>query len=177
MTGIIRLCYSKVIDKDYQAAWDKNVFHATHKEFYMQAQQFDQQKRYSTFHEMLAHLPKAEGMHYLVSTAAKGYLLQLNNLVPDVTNAAGKLCVPFRNFKFEILQSHVSDKSQHRIALSFYSEPLLCVGTLESRLVFAALSKAEAYEAGEEVETDTLLFRPGLSISSFRKIKEHVAQS
>lgn len=175
MTGLIRLCYTKVIDKDCETAWDKNVFHATHQEFYMQAQQFDQQKRYSTFREMLAHIPKADQMHYLVSTAAKGYLLQLNNLVPDVTNAAGKRCVSFRNFKFEILDSHVTDKNQHRIAISFYSEPLLCVGALESRLIISTAAKAEAYEAGQEIDTDTLPFRPGLSVSSFQKINQHVA--
>lgn len=169
MKGVIRLCYSKVIHENCSTSWEKNVFEATHKEFYMQAQQFDQQKKHSTFQEMVVNIPRAEGMHYLVSTAAKGYILQLNNWVPEVANASGKLCLPFKNFKFEILQSHVSDKSQHRIAIHFYSEPLLCVGTIESRLVFASANQQKAYEAGKDIETDTLLFRPGLSISSFRK--------
>jgi hypothetical protein len=50
--GLIRFCYLKIIDASSTSHWDKYVFEDTYKEFFMQAQQFDQQKKYTTFQEI-----------------------------------------------------------------------------------------------------------------------------
>jgi hypothetical protein len=167
--GIIRFCYCKVIDAASTSAWEKHVFEDTYKEFFMQGQQFDQQKKYTTFGEMSEHLPRADQMHYLVSTAAVGYIRQLNEKIPDVVNMWGKVCVPFKNFRFEILQSHMKDRTQHKVAIYFYSEPLIWIATIENSLVVATNDRLEALNNGQEIETEMLANRPGLSISSFRK--------
>jgi len=135
----------------------------------MQAQQFDVEKKYSTFQEMLTNIPNADSMHYLVSTAAIGYIRQLNGKVPEVWNQAGKLCVPFKNFRFEILQSHILDKNKHRVAIFFYSEELIWIDSVDKHLIFAPADKFEMLSKGKDIDTETLILPPNLSICSFRR--------
>ena len=49
---IIRLCYRKVIDASSSKQWDKYVFESTYTEFLMQAQFYNQEKKYSSFGEL-----------------------------------------------------------------------------------------------------------------------------
>lgn len=166
--GLIKFCSTKVIDANSSGIWDKRVFEDTYKEFFMQAQQFDQQKKYKTFQEILKNVPKADGMHYLVSTAAIGYIRQLNARIPDAFNTTGKPCLPFKNFKFEILQSHVQDKRLHKVVIYFYSDELIWIDTIDKSLLFAHGAQIELLQKGDPVETETLVVPPDAAICSFR---------
>lgn len=168
MKGIIKLIYTKVIDAGSANAWDKHVFEDTHREFFMQAQQFDQDGRHETFQEILTHISGAENMNYLVSTAAVGYLRQLHSKFPDVLNTLGKTCVPFKNFKFEIVQSHVTNKALHKIAIHLYSEPLLWIDTLDKHLIFAREEDYPKLIRGEEIETHSIILLPNVGIGFFK---------
>ena len=168
MRGIITLVYTKVIDAGSAHAWDKHVFEDTHREFFMQAQQFDQQGRYETYQEMLTNIPRAENMSYLVSTAAAGHLKQLHNKFPDVLNTLGKTCVPFKNFKFEIVQSHVKNKALHKIAIHLYSEPLLWIDTIDKHLVFTPAEGYQKLIGGEAIETHSIILLPNVGIGFFK---------
>lgn len=167
--GLIKLCYRKLIDNNSTNNWDKYVFEDTHREFYMQAQQFDQKGQYTTFQELLLHIPKAEQIHYLVSTAALGYLRQLNGLIPELLNVWGQTCVPFKNFKFEILQSHIQQKEQHKVIIYFYSEILTWIDTIDKQILFAKDNQINTLDSGKEIETDLLPLIPNLNIISFQK--------
>ena len=70
---IIRLCYRKVIDASSSKKWDKYVFESTYTEFLMQAQLYNQEKKYSSFSELIQNVPAAEKLHFLVSGAVVGY--------------------------------------------------------------------------------------------------------
>ncbi len=166
--GLIRLCYSKVIDASASGVWEKYVLDDTYREFFMQAQYYNQQQKFTTFREILEHDPKADRLHALVSTAAIGYLRQLNERIPDITNVSGKVFIPFRNFKFEILHSHVKDKYQHKIAIHFYSEVLTWIDTVQNMFLLAVGDKREALRNGQMIDTEMVAWRPNLSISSFQ---------
>ncbi|GAB3935522.1 hypothetical protein [Larkinella terrae] len=163
--GIIKLCYRKIIDASSQKPWDQMVFNDTHLEFYMQAQRLDPESKYPTFRLLRENLPRAEQLHFLTSTAAIGYIRQLNDQVPDVTNQFGKLCLPFKNFKFEIIDSHIQDKSQHKIAIYFYSEPLTWLDTIGTNLLIVYGDQTTQLAAGQGLETDLIPLVPFLSIS------------
>lgn len=167
--GVVRLCYQKVIDNSSQGVWERNIFDATHKEFYMQAQQFDQSGMWPTFSEILKNVPKADRMHYLVSTAAVGYLHDLNEIIPDIRNFYGNLCLPFRNFRFEIIQSHVSERRLHKVAIYFYSEPLTWIDSFGEQFIFATGNQLELLLNGHSVDTDSLTLNPSLTIASFQE--------
>lgn len=161
--GIIQLCYRKIIDANSTKLWDKYVFDDTHQEFFMQAQLYNQEGKLKSFYEILEKNPQAEKLQFLVSTAAVGYIQQLNGVVPEVTNAFGKLCLSFENFRFEIIQSHISDKQQHKIAIYFYSKPLLWIDTIGNQLLVSHSAQIQ-----EEQKTDLIALQPLLNISSFK---------
>lgn len=166
--GLIRLSYRKIIDATAPTVWDKLVFEDTYLEFYMQAQFYNQEKKYTTFQELLAHVPHADRLHYLTSTAAIGYIRQLNKIIPDVVNNAGKLCLPFSQFTFEIIQSHVEHKDFHKVAVVFHCEPLTWIDTVGNFLLIAYGNQQEALRAGKEIETDLVAIQPNLSITAWQ---------
>ncbi|GAB3956506.1 hypothetical protein GCM10028805_46570 [Spirosoma harenae] len=167
--GIIRLCYRKIIDASSQKLWDKYVFDDTFKEFYMQAQFYNQDGKYTTFQELRDNVPGADQLQSMTSSAAIGYIRQLNGIIPDIANNAGKLCLPFSQFKFEIIHSHVQNKEAHKVAILFYSDPLTWIDTIDKQLLITYGDQREALQAGNEVETDLISLQPYLSISSFQQ--------
>lgn len=167
--GIIRLCYRKIIDASSQKRWDTYVFNDTYQEFFMQAQYYNQHGKYSTFQELLDNVPHADRLHHLTSSAAIGYIRQLNQLIPDIANQAGKLCLPFSQFTFEIIQSHVQHKQEHRVAISFYSEPLTWIDTVANTLLIAYGEQLGSLHEGKTIDTDMIMLQPYLSISSFQQ--------
>ncbi|GAB4016187.1 hypothetical protein [Spirosoma koreense] len=168
MKGLIRLTYRKIIDANSQKLWDKYVFDDTYMEFFMQAQTFDPGNRYATFQELVTHVPQAERLHALTSAAAIGYIRQLNNLMPDMANVSGKLCLPFSQFNFEIIQSHVENKQAHRVAILFYSDPITWIDTVGNHLLVAYGDQRTAISEEKEVETDLIALQPYLSIATWQ---------
>lgn len=137
---IICLCYRKVIDVSSQKAWDKLVFESTYKEFLMQAQFYNKQKKYNTFAELIQNVPGAEKLHFLVSTAMVGYLQQLKGIVPDVLNSIGKHFLQFDNYRFELINSDIKNRAAHRVAINFFSEPQQWHDTVANCLLVSSLN-------------------------------------
>jgi hypothetical protein len=164
--GLIQLCYRKIIDADSPKVWDKYVFEDTYMEFFMQAQTYNQEGKYRTFQEISENVPAASNLNYLVSTAAVNYIRQLKDVVPEIVNVYGKLCLPFKYFKFEIIHSDVKDKASHKVAIYFYSEPITWIDTLDGKLLIAYGDQRAAIDSGEEAETDMIAMQPFLNISS-----------
>lgn len=168
--GIIRLCYKKIIDISAEKQWEKYVFEDTYREFFMQSQFYNQEGKYHTFQELITNVPGADKLHYLVSTAAINYIRQLNDLIPDITNAHQQLCLPFKNFRFEITQSHAKRKEEHKIAIYFYTEPITWIDTIDNQLLIAYGNQNDKVRSGEEIQTDLITLQSFLSISSFQNL-------
>ncbi len=168
MKGLIRFRYDKIIDASAQKPWDRAVFDDTYQEFFMQAQSYNLNNQYQTFGELVDNVPKADQLHYLTSRVAMGYLKQLGQIIPEVTNALGETCLPFTQFKFEILQSHVAQKEKHKIAISFYSDLLTWIDTVDRQLLLAYGDQRVVLQAGGEINTDLIALQPFLTIWSFQ---------
>ncbi|HEV7347288.1 hypothetical protein [Telluribacter sp.] len=158
-TRTITLCYRKIIDAASTKPWEKLVFEDTYAEFRMQAQLYNQEKKFTTFAELIQHVSGAEQLHFLVSAAAIGYLQQLNEIIPDVVNNLGKHFLRFTKFQFEIINSDLSDKSRHQVAVNFYSEPLFWHETIDNYLLVS-----DRPATGEEVATNLFQIQPYLTI-------------
>jgi hypothetical protein len=161
---IIRLVYRKIIDVNTSAPWERLVFNDAWTEFLMQVQFFNQEKKYNTFRELIAYVPNAEKLHFLVSGAIVSYLKQLNGKVPDIQNNQGKLFLPFSDCKFEIVNATITDKRDFQIAINFVSAPLTWYETIGNQLLVAHDT------TGEEVLTEQFALQPFLSIYSFKEI-------
>lgn len=163
MSRLITLCYRKIIDAHSGRAWEKLVFEDTYAEFRLQAQNFDPQRQYRSFGQLLQHAPGAAQLHFLVSAAVRGYLQQLGGLVPDVVDNLGRQFLKFSTFQFEIINSDLLDKSRHQVAVNFFSEPLLWHDT-----VGAALLVSEPPPGAETVLTTMFQLQPYLTIYSLQ---------
>jgi hypothetical protein len=164
---VIRLLYRKIIDASSQSAWEKLVFNDSYTEFQMQAQLYNQEKKYSTFGELITYVPNAEKLHFLVSGSVVGYLRQLNGKVPDILNNSGKLFLPFSNYKFEIINSDIKNKDNHQVAVNFMSEPLTWHDTIGNQLLVAL----NTTPVNDEILTEQFALQPFLSIYSLKEIK------
>jgi hypothetical protein len=164
MNKTIRLCYRKIIDNNSPKMWEKMAFEDSFREFKMQAQRFNPGNRYNSFSDILLNNSAAEQLHFLVSGAVVGYVEQLNEKIPDVINTLGKHFLPFKQFRFEIINSDLKDITKHKIAINFFSEPVTWVDTIGDTLVVAVNN---VYE-NDELLTDTVTMVPFLSIYSIK---------
>ena len=159
--------YRKIIDVNSQQAWEKYVFNDSYTEFLMQAQFYNQEKKYTTFGELITHVPNADKLHFLVSGSIIGYLKQLNGKVPDILNNTGKLFLPFSGYKFEIINSDIKDKTKHQVAVNFMSEPLTWHDTINNQL----LVSVHGDPVNDEILTEMFSMQPFLTIYSLKEIK------
>lgn len=166
--NIIRLCYRKIIDASATNAWDKLVFDDSYTEFLMQAQYFNQEKKYNSFAGLISNVAGAEKLHLLVSASVTGYLKQLNGLVPDILNNQGKLFLPFKNYMFEIIHSDILNKSKHQVAINFYTEPLVWHSTIGNLLLVSPHCANTGNRA--EISTEMFALKPFVSICSINEI-------
>lgn len=164
MNKIIRLSYRKIIDTDSPKMWEKMVFEDSFQEFKMQAQRFNPGNKYNIFSDILLNNSGAEQLHFLVSGAVVGYIKQLNEKIPDVLNTSGKHFLPFKQFRFEIINSDIKDMTKHKIAINFFSEPVIWVDTVGDTLL---LSVNNVFEQ-DELLTEVVTMIPFLSIYSIK---------
>jgi hypothetical protein len=165
--ALIRLLYRKIIDAGSQDVWEKLVFEDTYKEFLMQAQTLNPDKKYNTFSELILNVPAASKLSFLVSPSITGYLKQLNGKIPNIVNLIDRHFVPFKNYRFEIINSDIRDKSAHQVAINFISEPLIWYDTIGDKLL-VSVEEGTTDERGE-VLTEMFVMQPFLSIFSIKK--------
>lgn len=163
--GIIRLCYRKIINASSQKVWDQYVFESSYKEFLMQSQLYNQEKKYNSFAELLINVPGAERLHFLVSAAITGYVQQLKGKVPDILNNLGKHFLEFLNYQFEIINSDIKNKATHQVAINFFSEPMTWHDTIGNYLLVSPLNSGENQDG---VLTHLVQLQPFLSIYSVK---------
>lgn len=166
---IIQLCYRKIIDSTATRPWEQLVFNDSYTEFLMQAQFYNQEKKYNTFGELISNVAGADKLHFLVSSAVIGYLRQLNDVVPDIQNSLGKTFLSFKNFRFEIINSDTRNKAAHQVAINFYTEPLIWHDTVDNRLL---VSVPTAEGGKDEFLTEMFQLQPMLSIYSLKTENE-----
>ncbi|CAM4383857.1 hypothetical protein SAMN06265348_11463 [Pedobacter westerhofensis] len=163
-TRIINLCYRKIIDANAAGIWEQLVFNDTYTEFLMQAQYYNQEKKYTSLAQLVLHVPDAERLHFLVSAACIEYLQQLNERIPDIYNILGNKFLNFKSFHFEIINSDITQRSAHQVAINFYSEPLIWHDSIGSYLLVSQK------DAKQPELTDLVKLVPFLSINSLKII-------
>jgi hypothetical protein len=162
--GTIRLCYRKVIDAQSTRPWEKLVFEDSYAEFLMQSQLYNNEKKYATFSDIITHVPAAERLHFLVSAAVIGYLQQLQGRVPDLVNNLGRLFLPFNNYRFEIINSDIKDKTKHQVAINFFTDHLVWHDTINNQLLLSIPGNTE----NGEILTELFTLPPFVSIYSLK---------
>ena len=163
MNKTIKFCYRKIIDGNVSKAWERLVFEDSYAEFKMQSQRFNI-NGVSSFAGILQKNTAAEQLHFLVSSAALGYVQQLNGKIPDIVNTLGRQFLPFINFRFEIINSDTNDISKHAVAINFFSEAVTWIDSIGDSMLLNINNENE----NEELLTHLLTLQPYLSICSIK---------
>jgi hypothetical protein len=167
MKGIIKFGFQKIIDHTTLSAWDTCVFEDTWMEYKMQAANYNQPNKTTLFSTIIKENTAAEKLHYAVSTAAIGYIRQLQGMIPGLQDVHGKCIIPFRNFKFNIIQSDTVNNKLHKVEIIFISEPLTLLDVFNGLYLIALGDQQQRLKEGEEIET-TLIPQVGqLAVFSF----------
>lgn len=93
--------------------------------------------------------------------------MPLNGKVPDILNAVGKHFLPFRNFKFEIINSNIRQKTQHQVAINFLSEPLTWYDTIGNQLLVAL---SDTPDGEGRIATELFTLQPFLNIHDIKPL-------
>jgi hypothetical protein len=165
---IIRFSYRKIVDAGSTLAWDKYVFESSYTEFLMQSQLYNREKKYSSFAEIVHHVPAAEKLHFLVSAAVTGYVQQLNGIIPGVLDNLGHYFLSFDNYRFEIINSDIKNKSQHKVAINFISQPMVWHYTIGNYMLVSEPGQATA---GDGELAHLVEIQPFLNIHSLKPLE------
>ncbi|GGE54667.1 hypothetical protein EV200_102584 [Pedobacter psychrotolerans] len=163
---VITLCYRKIIDSTATNPWDKFIHEDSFTELKMQSQFYNQEGKHSTFAEIILNVPGSEKLHFLVSAAITGYLQQLNGIIPDVLDNLGRRFLTFENFKFEIINSDLNQIDKHKVAINFFSRPLLWHDSIDQYLLVSAFNK----KTTDEIFTNLFQIQPFVSIHAIKNI-------
>lgn len=161
----IRLAYRAIIDNSSSAAWERYIFEDTYKEYLMQQQLFNNKEQpANSFRELLAENQKAEQLHFLTGIAANNYVQQLKGLLYRVPDILGNNLMPFEGFRFDIINTDITDISKHKVGITFFSPLLTYLGTVNDSYL---VSKDTAAKAGY----DTVMYplQPQLAICYYEE--------
>ncbi|MBD0285569.1 MAG: hypothetical protein ICV79_09115 [Flavisolibacter sp.] len=168
--ALIKLAYRQIIDSSSQGMFENNVFNDSYQEYLMQVQAYDSENRYSTFSELVAQVPKAQSLHYKVGFSIGLYIKELNNLIPHLEDSLGRLIVPFETHQFEIVDSDITNKAIHKVAITYTTGFMILIGVVGDYLVLSVNDESKA-TSSEPMDTFMLRVQSNLSIVSYKEIK------
>ncbi len=135
----VQFAYRLVIDASTTSIWEKYVFDATYKEYYLQEQLFQQEtNKVETFRELLRQNKKAEQLHYLVGMATIPYIEQLEGNLYQITDNLNKTHLNFVDFELDIINSSNQNHANHKVALTFYTKQYFYFGEVNNHYLISS---------------------------------------
>jgi len=166
MKAIVKLSYKQLIDDSSTGGFEKLVFNDSYEEFLMQAQAYNPGSRLKTLQELIEANPKANSLHYKVGFSVGLYIRELNNQIPGLKDSLGRSNIPFTTNKFEIVESDITNKSRHKIAITYITDTLTLIDIIGEFMLLTAGDQFKN-ESTNAVETFLLKMQDGLAITSY----------
>jgi hypothetical protein len=155
---MIQLLIRQGIDATATTAFAKQVFHDSYEEFLLQSQVYNPAAQYRTFAEIVAQQPKANSLHYKTGFAVGLYIQSLNYLVPDAWDTLGNIQLSFERHQFKIIASDIHDRQVHKVAILYYTAPLLLHSVIGEYLLLGF---------NDTTDTFTLRLNQDISVCSY----------
>jgi hypothetical protein len=170
--ALIKLAYKQVIDSSSTGDFERNVFNATYQEFLLKSQAYNLERKFKTFSELKANDGRANSLHYKLSFAIGNFINRLNNKIPVLTDNAGN-SLAFDVPKFELMESDITDKSKHQVAINYCTGTLTLLDIIGEYMILAIGDVAN----DDNAESFTLKMQPGLSVIFYKElINQHMAE-
>jgi len=165
--ALIQIVFRQVIDNSSAGGFERNVFDDSFSEFQMQAQAYNPENKFRTFRELTDNNPKANSLHYKVGFAIGLFVKDLNNAIPGLQDSMGRP-VAFASHRFELLESDLTRKVSHKVAITYETNTLTLFATVGDYLVLAT---GDRLKESDELPVDTFLLKiqPNMSIASWQR--------
>ncbi len=172
-TALIKLTYRHLINKHSEAAYEKNIFQASYREFLFKSQAYNHDGSLKSFTQMKARDGRANSLHYKISFAALHFLDELKNNIPVLTNVIGG-SIQYEMPAFELVESDIINPGAHQVAIKFVTGPLVLHLVVGDVMVLSY--QLPGGLQNDNAETFTVKIQPGLAITSFCEINAGAGQ-
>ncbi len=164
--ALIKIAYQQTMDAlSLNNDFEKACFHSSYEEFLMKSQAYNLDGKSDSFTELKANDGRAHSLHYKTGFAVSGYIGLLNKQIPTLRNSLGEP-VLFDTYRFELIESSITDRSKHKFAIHFITGTLTLIDSFGSSLLLAYNDQS----AGGLIEgTFILELKEGLGIISYQR--------
>lgn len=164
--AIIKIAYRQIIDSSSEGNFEKNVINGSYGEFLLKSQAYNPDGKFKTFSELKANDGRANSLHYKSGFGVAGYIEQLNKQMP-AQNSLGRN-LRFDSYEFELIESDITDKATHKVAIIYTTEQLTLLDNAGDHLLLAYGDKVDTYSLVED--TFLLKLQPGISIVNYKSL-------
>lgn len=163
---LIKISYRQVIDRNNESLFEQNVFNASYAEFLMKSQAYNMEGKYKTFTQLKAADGRANSLHYKSGFAVGGFIETLNKKIPSLQDASGQ-AILFDTWRFELIESDITDKFSHKLAIHYITGTLTLLESFGDNLLLAYGDKTAQLTEGIE-DSFILKLMPGVSVISYK---------
>ena len=168
--ALIKIACKQIIDATSQTIFEKNVFNASYNEFLLKSQAYNSEKKFKTFTEMKAYDGRANSLHYKSGFAIVNFINSLHKQIPVLQDTVGQK-ITFETHMFEVIESNITDKSAHKIAIIYITDVLTLLGIIDEYMLLA-LGDKSITALIEPLETFLVKMQPNLSILQYQSIEK-----
>ena len=152
-----------------QTSFEKNVFNASYKEFLLKSQAYNPEKKFTTFSEIVANDGRANSLHYKTSFAVLHHIETLQNKIPGLEDESGRIKIPFLIPEFKLLESDITDKSLHRVAIIYITDTITLIDNFGEYLLLALGDQSQPI-GNQGLETFMNKMQDNLSIINYKEV-------
>jgi hypothetical protein len=167
--ALIKIAYKQVIDSASKSTFEKSIFNASYEEYKMKQQAYNTDGSVTTFTALKAKDGRANSLHYKSGFAVGGFIETLKNKI-IVFQDNTEHVFAFDIFRFEILESDITNILLHKVAIHYISATLTLFEIIGDYLLLAN-GGCRVENTNEPVETFLVKVQPGMTILSYKEIK------
>ncbi|TZF85986.1 hypothetical protein FW774_02680 (plasmid) [Pedobacter sp. BS3] len=161
--ALVRLSYKQIIDNNTPGNFAQRIFHDSYNEFLLKVQEYNPDNGFDTFKEIISANIKANSLHYKTQFAILHHIELLSHQIPYLPHLAGIDYLPFDDCQMHIINSSITDKTLHKISLTYTTGEFLLVQHFGEYLILAIPEQ----QGGNSWSTFTLKMQGNLSVCSY----------
>ena len=136
---IIQLSFRQIISSSDVGEFENAIRRATYNEFLLKSQVYNQENKFTRFTEMVVADGRANSLHYKSGFVIEPWILKFRYQIPHLKDHGGK-SIPFVNYRFELIESSISDFEQHKVAIHYETNPYTWLATLGNAVVLTPVN-------------------------------------
>lgn len=165
----IKLAFRQIIDANSATDFEKRVFHDSYAEFLLKVQAYNPENKFSKYSDIVANDGRANSLHYKCSFVVLHHIETLKNKIPGLQDTAGRFNIPFDVPEFKVLESGITDKGLHKVAIIYITDVFTLADSFGEYLLLVIGDQPESI-TNSGLETFTLKMQDNLSIVNYKEI-------